>query len=1043
MLVASPAHVLAQPSTGTIRGRVADRSGSVAANAQVTILHLDTNTSRALLTDASGQFAATLLPPGSYRLRVEAPGHRPHVQQFLLEVNQDLRADVQLDLGAVGEEVFVTAPALAVRRDTAALGPVIDNRQITTLPLDGRNVLELALLAPGTVPAPQGSASSVRGDFALSISGAREDANGFLLDGVDNVDPKLNTPAVRPAVDAIREFEVLTSSYEASAGRYNGGQVNVVVRSGGNTLRGTGWEFYRGGALDARNFFAPAGERPPDYSRHQFGLSMGGPILRDRLFFFGDYEGTRLTEGITRVTNVPTAAERRGDFSASLLGAPLDPFTGAPFPGGRIPAFMISPIGRAIADLYPLPNRDVPFQNHVSSPNQTDAVDQFDLRLDRGLTDRLGLSGRYSFADRRLFEPFTGAGFPRVPGYGDEVERRAQNAMLAATQTLRPSLLHEARLGYTRVSAGVFHEGQGASLNRRVGLPELSPNPRDWGLSLITVPGLSPLGHEYNNPQHSTTDALQLLDVLTWSRGRHLLKAGFDARAVRQDAYRDVQARGFLTFSSFPGPSITGNGLADLLLGMPLFTGAARLDNPQRLRAESYAVFLQDSYQVSSRVTLSTGLRWEYASPGVDADDRATLHDPASGGLVAVGTAGLPRAGYEGDSNNLAPRLGLAWTLDRSGVTVVRAGYGVYYGQSPLAPSEGLYFSPPYYDFNSYFQLPFRPLTLADPFPAAFPIRLPPRASAIDRDLQSPRMQQWNLGIQRQLGSSRLAEVAYVGSHGSSLLRARDLNQPPPSATPLPRPNPAFDEITYLESSGRSRYHALQARVEQRTPSLTLLAGYTFGKSLDDGSGFFPTMGDPNYPQDSRNPAAEYGRSAFDVRHRLSLSFAWALPFGGDAEGLARAVLADWHLAGIVTLQSGRPFTVSLLPDFDNSNTGRAALGFGANDRPNLVGDPEIDDPSPERWFDTSAFTYPAFGTFGSAGRNIVEGPGYQNVNAALIKRLRLTERASLDLRLEAFNLFNRTNFDLPDNFLGSPTFGRILSAQSPRRLQFGGRIEY
>jgi hypothetical protein len=1009
----------------------------------VTVVHVETNTSRVLLADAEGQFVAALLPPGLYRVRVEAPGHRPHVQQLALEVNQDLRADVQLDLGAAGEEVFVTAPSLAVRRDSAALGPVIDNRQITTLPLDGRNVLELALLAPGTVPAPQGSASSVRGDFALSISGAREDANGFLLDGVDNVDPKLNTPAVRPAVDAIREFEVLTSSYEATAGRYNGGQVNVVLQSGGNALRGTGWEFFRSGAFDARNFFAPAGEPSPDYSRHQFGLSVGGPILRDRLFFFGDYEGTRLTEGITRVTNVPTAAERSGDFSASLLGAPRNPFTGQPFPGNRIPEFMLSPTGRAIADLYPLPNRDVPFQNHVSSPNQTDAVDQFDVRLDRGVTDRLGLTGRYSFTDRRLFEPFTGAGFPRVPGYGDDVERRAQNAMVAVTQTLRPSLLNEARFGYTRVSAGVFHEGQGESLNRRVGLPEVSADPRDWGLSVITVPGVSPLGHEYNNPQHSTTDALQLLDVLTWSRGRHLLKAGFDARAVRQDAYRDVQARGFLTFSSFPGPSITGNGLADLLLGMPLFTGVARLDNPQRLRTESFAVFVQDSYQLSSRVTVSAGLRYDYNSPAVDADDRASLYDPASGSLVEVGAGPLPRAGYEADANNLAPRLGLAWSVDPAGATVLRAGYGVYFGLSPLAPSEGLYFSPPYYDFNSYFQLPFRPLTLFDPFPADFPVRLPPRASAIERDLQTPRMQHWNFGVQRQLGSSRLMEVAYVGSHGSSLLRARDLNQPAPSATGLPRPNPAFDEITYLESSGRSRYHALQARVEQRSARLTLLAGYTLGKSLDDGSGFFPTTGDPNYPQDSRNPAAEYGRSAFDVRHRLSVSFAWALPFGERSEGAARALLADWHLAGIVTLQAGRPFTVSLLPDFDNSNTGRAALGFGANDRPNLVGNPTIEDRTAGRWFDASAFTYPDFGTFGNAGRNIVEGPGYQNVNAALIKRLRLTGRSSLDVRLEAFNLFNRTNFDLPDNFLGSPTFGQILSAQSPRRLQIGGRVTY
>ena len=1043
LTAAVPPGAWAEPHRGTIRGQVTDRSGVPSAGAQITVLAVETNHVRATVADEDGRFSVALLPPGIYRLRVEAPGRRAHVREIRLEVNQDLRADVTLDVGAAGEPVVVTALDVAVRQDSAAVGTVIDGRQIVALPLDGRNFLELSLLAPGTVPAPQGSASSVRGDFAFSASGAREDANGFLLDGVDNVDPKLNTPAVRPAVDATREFEVLTSSYEAESGRYNGAQVSVVLKSGANTTHGTGWEFFRNGALDARNAFAPAGEPAPDYRRHQFGGSIGGPILRDRLFFFGDYEGMRAREGITRVTNVPTAAERAGDFSQSLFAAPLNPFTGQPFTGNRIPAFATSPIGRAIAALYPLPNRDVPFQNFVSSPNQDDAVDQFDVRGDGSAGGSVGVSARYSFSDRRLFEPFTGPSFPRVPGFGSDLARRGQNVAIGVTHVLTSSLVNEARLGFTRVSAGVFQEGQGRSVNREVGLPELSDDPRDWGLSLVTVPGFSPLGHEYNNPQESTTNALQIIDTLTWSRGRHLLKAGADVRTISQDAYRDVQARGLLTFSSFPGPSITGNGLGDLLLGLPLFTAGAVLDNPQRLETENLAVFLQDSIRLRPNVTVSAGLRYVYTSPPVDADDRASLYDPSTGQLLRVGTEGLPRAGYEADGNNIAPRLGLAWTLGDARATVARAGYGVYYGSSPLAPSEGLYFSPPYYEFNSYFPLPFRPLTLDDPFPSDFPIQLPPRAYALQRDLETPVMQHWNFGLQRQLGPSRVAEIAYVGSRGSRLLTARDLNQADPAPAPLLRPNPAFDEIIVLESAGRSRYHALQARLEQRAGGLTLLGAYTFGKSLDTGSGFFPSAGDPNFPQDSRNPGAEYGRSAFDVRHRVSVSFAWNLPGPSQAGGVGWALLSDWQLAGVITLQSGRPFTVGLLPEFDNSNTGRNSLGFGANDRPNLVGNPHLDNPEAGRWFDTSAFAYPSPGTFGDAGRNIVEGPGYQNVNLALMKQVPLASRARLDLRLEAFNLFNHTNFDQPDNFLGSPTFGQVLSAQSPRRLQLGARVVF
>jgi hypothetical protein len=869
----------------------------------------------------------------------------------------------------------------------------------------------------------------VRGDFAFSVNGGREDANAYLLDGVYNIDPKLGTPGVRPAVDAIREFEVVTSTYDSSFGRNAAGQINVITRSGTNGFDGTAYEFLRTQALAARNFFAPSDQPDPDYQRHQFGVSVGGPLARNRMFFFADYEGTRLREGITRVTNVPTLAERRGDFSQSLFARPVDPFTLQPFANGRLP--FVHPIGAAIAALYPEPNRNVPFANFVSSPTLRDDVDQFDLRGDHVFGDGSRFTARYSFGDRRLLEPFAGgSSFSSLPGFGNVVDRRGQNLALSYVTALNPTLLNDVRFGYNRVAIGVF--GEDSVTNQSVGLPALATDPRDAGLSLISIAGYSPLGHEYNNPQESTSNTFQVGDTATWMRGGHLIKFGGEIYAVRQSAFRDVQGRGFLQFLQ---QGYTGNALADLLLGLPVVTGGARLDNPQNLRTHSWSVFAHDDWRVTPALTVSAGLRYDYASPPVDRDNRANLYDIATGQLLQVGTNGMPRGGFEPDRNNLAPRAGFAWTVDSAARTVVRGGYGIYYNQGALATSEGLYFNPPYFNLSVFIPGPGLPLlTIADPFPADFPLFIPQSATAYQRDLQTPWMEQWNVNAQRQLGASRMIEVAYAGSRGHDLISARDANQPAASpVVPNLRPNPFFADVTLIESRASSKYNALQLKFQQRTTrGLSLLASYTLSRSTDDASGFFTSAGDPNFPQNSLDPGAEEGRSSFDVRHRFSMSFAYSLPFTGNA------LVEGWELQGVVTLQSGRPFTVAVHPDIDISNTGRSNLGFGNNDRPNVAADPALDNPTADRWFNAAAFSMPAFGTFGNAGRNILDGPGYQNVNLAVLKHVPIGTGVRLQLRAEAFNLFNHANFDLPDAFLGSPTFGRILSAQSPRRVQFG-----
>jgi hypothetical protein len=1028
----------AQTVTSVVRGVIADPSGGYVPGTAITMTRQETGARRSAVSDARGEFTITSVPPGEYRLEAEHQGFLKYARTLTVEVNQDQDIHVEIGLAMPGT-VTVEVPGMAplVRPESAAMGGVIDSRQILGLPLDGRNFYELSLLLPGVVPPAQGSAGSVRGAFSISVNGAREDANNFLLDGAYNGDPKLNGVSVTPSVDAIREFEVATSTYDTSFGRNAGGQISVVTRSGGNRFHGTAYEFFRDGALDGVNFFAPTDQPAPKYRRSQFGGTLGGPLVRNRMFFFADYESTRMAAGQTLVTNVPTPAERTGDFSTSGLVA-IDPTTGQPIPGGKVPQYYLSPIGLAIAALYPEPNRSVPGANFVSSPSLTDNLNHFDVRLDRSFRQSDQLFARYSFADDSLFEPFAGSsGDASVPGYGLNIPSRAQNASMGETHIFTPALLNELRLAFNRVSNGDFPQGQATSVNRRLGLPELSANSRDWGLTLISVNGFSPIGDEPTSPEHGTTNTDQIADTATWTRGRHLVKFGLDLRLLQQNAYRDIESRGFFNFTGL----LLGNPLEELLLGAPTETGGATESNPQHLRSRSYDFFANDTWRARPDLALTLGLRYEYNSPAVDAANRADAYNPATGSLVQLGEGGFPRGGYHPDYRDFAPQIGLAWSPGGRGTTAVRAAYGIHYDQSSLAPGEGLYFSAPYYNFNLYYPVQgLVNLSLANPFPSDFPFPYPGSAIAFQRDLRTPNVQQWNAGVQRQLGKSRVLEIAYVGSKGTHLIDSRNINQPRPSIDQQnPGPNPYFSEIDIIESQANSIYHSLQARLQQRLwRGLSMLASYTYAKSIDDASGFFNTTGDPNFPQNSYDLSAERGRSDFDIRQRFTLSYAYDLPlFKGHRWS------GGWQSFGILTFQTGQPFTVALLPDNDNANTGISQLGFGANDRPNVAGNPRLSSPTPQGWFDTAAFTIPPYGQFGNAGRNILDGPGLQTVNVSIIKNTALRERLNVQFRTEFFNALNRANFNLPDNFVGSPTFGRVVSAQDPRRVQFAIKLMF
>jgi len=1028
---------VSQSVRGSIVGRVTDAAGKPLDDAAVSIVEVNTNRTRTAVAGANGEFVVTLLPAGRYRVEATKTGYQKSTRTVDLLVNQEISIDTPLLPERSTERVDVTSEAGLVKTESAALSTVTQNREIRNLPLDGRNFYELTLLAPGVAPAAQGSAGSARGDFSFNVNGAREDANNFLLDGVYNGYAKLNGFATSPPVDAVREFEVLTNAYDASFGRNAGGQVNVILQSGANRFHGTVYEFLRNSVLDGRNYFAPKDERKPKNIRNQFGFSFGGPFCKDRTFFFADYEGRRIREGITRTTNVPTALERIGDFSQSGPRlVPIDLFTGQPFSNSVIPRNRLSPVGLAIAALYPAPNRSTAGQNYVASPTQKDRDDHFDVRVDHYLSGSSELLFRYSFGDREFFEPYGAAGSAAgIPGYGNSVPRRSQNVMLGETHIFSPNFLNEVRLGFNRVNLRVNQENQGNNLNQAVGLPSVWTNSRDTGLSRIVLSGFSTLGDELNNPQRDTINTYQLTDSASWIRGSHLYRFGIDLRRLQQNSFSDVLSRGLIQFVGF-----TGNALAEMLQSAPSVSVLARLDNPQHLRTQSYNFYAQDTWRPRPNLTVSLGLRYEYNTPAVDSRDQASLYDPATRSIVAVGKNGVPRAGYEPDRNNFAPRFGIAWTPDASRRWVVRTGYGFYYDQSPLAPSVGLYFSPPYYNSQIFIPSAQFPIFLENPFPANYPGFIPNSAFTFQRDLRTAYMQQWNLSVEGQIGRRSSAELSYVGSKGTKLIANRDINQAAPSPRqPNLRPVPQFSDIDAYESRGSSNYHALQGRFRRRLQSgLSAMASYTWSKSIDDASGFFSTAGDPNFPQDSNNIRGDRGRSNFDVRHRFTLSYSYDLP--APARNL---FLGGWQTNGIWTFQTGRPFTVTLLPGVDNSNTGLPSIGFGVVDRPNVVGDPNVSDPGPDRWFNAGAFTTPTYGTFGNAGRNILEGPGFSSVNASLIKNTRISEAVNLQLRVEFFNLLDRANFDMPDNFLGSPSFGRVLSANTPRRVQFGLKLVF
>jgi hypothetical protein len=1020
--------LLAQVNTGSISGYVLDPSGKAIPGASVTLEDTARSLTRSLETSPAGYYEFDGLPPAEYRLSVSATSFaQMTTQPVQVEVDQRVRLDLHATLAARGEHIAVTAQTPATNNDSSELGAVLDQSLVEGLPLNERDFLQLALLLPGITTPVEGSQLSTRGDFAMHANGGREENNNFLLDGVDNNDSDVRGYVLQPSVDAIQEFKIATNSYSAEYGVASAGQVNIVTRSGSNEFHGTVYDYLRNRDLDARNFFD--GSQKPQFIRNQFGAALGGPVVKNHTFFFASYEGLQEAQGQTQLGTVPTAAVRGGNLS-SLGTAVFDPFTGQPFPNDTIPASRISPNAANVLALFPQPNLPGASGNYLGNPIGNVKENEATVRVDHQFSDTSQLTARYNYGSQNLFEPYA-ENQTELPGFGDYVFNRGHNALLQYVKTLSPRTINSAFVGFNRAVRQVFAQNYTTNVNALWGVNYLPTVPRDFGYPGISVTGYSRVGDVASLPIDRADNTFQVGDILTLIRGAHSIKIGGGLRALQLNGYIEVYARGQVNFTG----ALSGSGIGDLLLGLPTLGIQSQYTGPQTLRSKSWSGFVQDDWKVTRNLTLNLGLRYEYDSPATDPTNRMSTFDFATGTTEQVGTNGLSRSGTQPKEDDFAPRVGFAWSPMKD--TVVRGGYGIYYDSGMFVVNSSLYYNPPYFTISVYFPSATSLITLANPFAASNGFVPPAALSFISPNFVPAYVQHWNLNVQREVAHVGTVSVAYAGSKGTDLPRSLDINQPFPGPGPVGSraPYPAYSNILMTESGGNSEYQSLQVMFNRQLASrLQILASYTFSKSIDDTSAFLPTSADQNFPQDSHNYRLERALSSFDEPNRATIALLYRIP------GSSRWT-RGFEASSIITAQSGQPFTPEL--STDNSNTGNSGGNFGI-DRPNVLFNPKLANPTPQEWFNTAAFQIPAQYTWGDAGRNILRGPGLATLDFSLRRHFVLREGMNLTAEAQAFNLLNRANFNLPDPFADQPlTFGKIFSAQAPRQIQFALRLAF
>jgi hypothetical protein len=1082
LLLACPLATPAQQETATITGEVKDASGALVPQAMITVTNVGTNISVNTETNDQGSYTVSSLRPGEYKITVEKSGFNKSLRSGVtLQVNQFARIDITLQAGQVSETVEVVSGAPLLESETSSRGSVIDQKKIVDLPLNGRDYNQLALLSPGVLPGTPRLAS-VNFKGVLNVNGNRTFNNVFLLDGVDNISYSNsfrgeNVQLVQPSIEALQEFKIQTNAYSAEFGRSSGAVVNATIKSGTNAIHGSLYEFLRNDVLDANNFFSNAlGAPKPVRKRNQFGVAIGGPIVKNKTFWFADYEGLREREGVPRVRLVPTAAEKAGLFSSAVR----DPFAeGRPEfsrnAAGQwvIPASRWDPVGAAIVRLIPDPNV-AGTTIFASTPVTKTRQDQFDVRIDHQLASNLTLFGRYSFVDTDTFRPAPLPGLAEGSfndAFGSNLNR-SQALALGLTWIFRPTFIGDFRLGWGRGNYFTNPPNVGVDGAAEVGLKNVPNDPAIvGGVPKVNIQGFDAVGRHTSTPQFQTPRSINPRATFSWNRGTHFFKFGGEFLHV-ETKINDLNATiGRMNFEN----RFTNRAVGDLLLGLPsqlALTSFTIMDQGQNM----YFAFIQDDFKITPKLTLNLGLRYEYATPPVEKDNRFVNFDPATGKDVFATDGGIfERSLIHPDRNNFAPRFGFAWTpLSR---VVIRGAYGVFFTHTVRQGREGLLgFNPPFLVDNllqtgvsgsnavvgnALFRLVNGyPTGLLDPA-TLNPLTVGRRAQ--DAFQRTPYIQQYNVGIQYELLKDLLLDVAYVGNKGTKLNGFRNLNQRAVitnangSQSAGARPFPAVGDIQWMENRVGSSYNSLQARLEKRfTRGLSALVSYTWGKALTgspdhistSGGGAGIDTGTFREPQDGNNLRADRGLAEFDIKHRFVASYIYELPFGHGRKwgtgwnSVTDALLGGWQVTGIHVLQGGLGLTATL--------GGASVLNLGGERRarPNLIGNPILSNSERTlaRWFNTAAFQ-PAFSpspqAFGNAGVGIMRGPNYRNFDFTLAKNFDLTERFRAQFRTEFFNAFNRANFGPPNIARDSSGFGQILGASNARIIQFGLKLYF
>ncbi len=1066
----------AQVDTARITGVVRDSSGAVVGGVNVVFTNVETNVSAQARTDDTGRYESLPLHIGKYRVAAELPGFRRAIREgIVLQIQQTAVVDFTLEVGAVTTDIVVlgSAPLLTVNEATQA--QVIDNRKIVDLPLNGRNYVQLALLSAGTAA----TASNARAQ-TFSGSGMRPSLNNFILDGVDNNNRQLATSGrqsetIRPSVDALQEFRVMTNSYSAEYGRAGGAVVNLSLRSGTNSLHGSAFEFLRNEILDAKNFFDRPERPKPPFKRNQFGGSLGGPIRRDRSFFFGDYEWTRIRESRSQNNTVPTARMLAGDYTEALPTRIYDPATYSSatgdrqaFAGNLIPRSRFDPVGAKALAWYPAPNRPGLIDNFFYNPPSVQDVDRWDAKIDHTLGSRDNLFGRFSF--QRNVNPIS----PNMPppafgggATGAAFRHDGRNLAFGYNHIFTPNLILSTRGGWNRIFTNRFTPME-ENMNQVIGLRGVGTSLP--GSALFNINGYAFLGPGSYNPNFSDSQTRQLTADLTWIRRRHSLKFGVNLGWMQMYESNAAIANGqFLFDGSFtqnPRTGREGNAIADLLLGA---AATAQVSNIAYLnqRAPWYDLYAQDEWKVSARMTLSVGLRYELRLPFVETRNGWANFDidsePGKAQLVyAKDGSRYDRATIRTDRNNFGPRFGFAFQVAKN--TVLRGGYGVYYvGFQPFGDSQYLHSNPPFQLTANLTTDRIQPaILLRDGLPAdTLDVRRARNlvTSSYDRGGVLPYTQQWTFSIQRQLPGELLFEAGYYANTAHKLLQRIEGNWAPPGpgnvndrrrfrSVFIPAVNTAVTPGTSSRHqwSANANFHSLQLRAEKRlSRGLSFLASYMWSKAISDARGSNTDGGfSAQLPQNPRNLHAERSLADEHVPHRFVASQIYELPIGrgrrllANAHPLVDGVLGGWTVAGIVNLASGERVDVGTRGDRANT---------GDPNRPNLLGDWRLpaSERSLRRWFDTTAFDVNPLYGFGNAGRNLIGGPPMSNFDLAVYKTFRITEGMRAQFRAEAFDAFNTPRFHLTgqNTQFGSPNFGVVSIADTPRNLQFGLRFTF